>query len=132
MNVTPVSIVIPYKVEGKKLSIWMQKRETEDELFGTLEFPGGKIEPGEDPSFAAIREIKEEAGVQLDQDRLRLATIYSNSLQKKSVCLYVYVYIDNGEFSSSWYSYENRKDFIEKIPPANQAFLDGVLASIAP
>ena len=132
MKITPVSIVIPYKIEEGKLSIWMQKRETKDDLFGALEFPGGKIESGEDPSLAATREIEEETGVLLDKDRLRLATIYSNSLKQKSVCLYVYVYIDNGEFSSNWYLYEDRKDFIEEIPPANQAFLDGVLTNINP
>jgi 8-oxo-dGTP diphosphatase len=34
-------------------------------LAGLWEFPGGKVEPGESPEAAAIRETLEEAGVQI-------------------------------------------------------------------
>jgi 8-oxo-dGTP diphosphatase len=35
-------------------------------LAGLWEFPGGKIEPGESPQAAAIRECREEAGLQVE------------------------------------------------------------------
>lgn len=38
---------------------------------------GGKVEPGESPAMAARREIREEAGVNVDPHRLRLAIVWS-------------------------------------------------------
>lgn len=35
-----------------------------------LMFPGGKPEPGETPTQTAVRETREELGVELDEDRL--------------------------------------------------------------
>jgi 8-oxo-dGTP diphosphatase len=38
------------------------RRAHPPELVGLWELPGGKVEPGEDPSTAAVREIEEELG----------------------------------------------------------------------
>jgi 8-oxo-dGTP diphosphatase len=35
-------------------------------LSGRWEFPGGKVEPGEDPAAAAVREIAEELGCRVE------------------------------------------------------------------
>ena len=37
---------------------------------GCLQFPGGHVEEGEDLALAAIREIKEETGIEIDKEKV--------------------------------------------------------------
>lgn len=59
-----VSAVVVRDAEGKVLNV--RKRGTD-----SLMLPGGKPEAGEDPRDTAIREFREELGVELDPLRLR-------------------------------------------------------------
>ena len=43
--------------------VLMQQRPAGSEHGGLWEFPGGKVEPGEGPSAALVREIDEELGI---------------------------------------------------------------------
>ena len=53
--------------------ILLQKRAPGTRHAGLWEFPGGKIEAGETPENALIREIEEELGLSLDSRRLAFA-----------------------------------------------------------
>ena len=114
--------------------IWMQKRETLDELQGKLEFPGGKIEKDETPILAAIREVQEEVSVSLSDDELELATIFENKLVDKIINLYVFICHSSFKFqdteSSKWFPYGKKESFWLDIPPANQSFLDDIINNI--
>lgn len=48
-------------------------------LAGFAEFPGGKCEPGEEPSVAAKRECLEETGVQVEVQQLLIRRLYEYS-----------------------------------------------------
>ena len=50
--------------------ILMQRRPLRSEHGGLWEFPGGKVEPGEHPGGALVREIAEELGITLRESDL--------------------------------------------------------------
>jgi len=49
----------------KENKIFIARRKPEKSLGGYWEFPGGKIEKGEDPETALARELKEELGMEI-------------------------------------------------------------------
>ena len=57
-----------------------QWRPTHNKL--TLELPGGKLEPGETPEAAAIRELFEETGVSTDKAKLLVSLDLDLSISK--------------------------------------------------
>ena len=54
-------------VDGRVLSA---KRPEGKKLAGLWEFPGGKVEPGERPEAALIRELSEELGIEVSESCL--------------------------------------------------------------
>lgn len=67
LTLVPVVAVAMIHPDGRVL---MQKRAAGKEHGGLWEFPGGKIEPGESPKSAIVREIIEELGIVLDEKAL--------------------------------------------------------------
>jgi len=54
-------------VDGRVL---IAKRPQGKSLAGLWEFPGGKVEPGERPEAALIRELREELGIEVSESCL--------------------------------------------------------------
>lgn len=63
-TVTHASIVVAAAIliEAGRVLITQRKRGTH--LAGAWEFPGGKVEAGEDPRDALARELREEVGIE--------------------------------------------------------------------
>lgn len=75
---TPVLVVAVALIDGEG-RILLQRRRLGGEHGGLWEFPGGKIEPGETPQAAALREIEEELAVRLDPAALVPLTFASDT-----------------------------------------------------
>lgn len=60
MKVLLVSAVALIDVDGRVL---LAQRPEGKSMAGLWEFPGGKVEPGETPEAALIRELQEELGI---------------------------------------------------------------------
>ncbi|ATH09213.1 hypothetical protein BIY24_15055 [Halobacteriovorax marinus] len=129
--VTPVSIVILIRsIEKGSLELWMQERVEDGPLNGLLEFPGGKIEAGEDSHQAAHREFLEEASVSLS--KTFLFKIKTHTYKDRSVCLFVH-FAQGGDVSPAngqWFKFnfnEMSLPYKERLPEVNYEIIDDLL-----
>jgi len=126
-----VSIAIFIKeITDSGFDLWTQVREEEGALYGKWEFPGGKIEPGESPLEACIREVHEEVGILLpSHEKLVLFKYQNYSALHKNICLHVFISQfknlpgDKGQWLNIKYD-EKSTPFEGKIPPINHVIID--------
>jgi 8-oxo-dGTP diphosphatase len=71
-------ILIAQRPEGKTLA-------------GLWEFPGGKVEPGERPEAALIRELAEELGIKVEEPCLAPLTFASHAYPEFHLLMPLYV-----------------------------------------
>ena len=76
MKVLPVSSVALVDRDGRVL---LAQRPEGKPMAGLWEFPGGKVEPGETPEHALIRELEEELGINTWESCLAPLTFASHS-----------------------------------------------------
>jgi 8-oxo-dGTP diphosphatase len=71
--------------------VLVQQRPPGKQMAGLWEFPGGKVETGETPEDALVRELNEELGIVVDPAALNPATFASEKLGDRHLLLLLYV-----------------------------------------
>jgi 8-oxo-dGTP diphosphatase len=84
----PVVAAALVDADGRLL---MQRRPPGKAHAGLWEFPGGKIEAGESPEAALVREIDEELGIVIDGAAARPFTFASAPLGERHLLLLLYI-----------------------------------------
>jgi 8-oxo-dGTP diphosphatase len=84
-------VVVAAALVDRDGRILVQQRPEGLSMAGLWEFPGGKLEAGETPEAALIRELAEELAIDVDHACLAPACFASDTLGDKHLLLLLYV-----------------------------------------
>ncbi|MDX3901222.1 MAG: (deoxy)nucleoside triphosphate pyrophosphohydrolase [Sphingobium sp.] len=87
---TPLLVVAAALVDADG-RVLLQQRPPGKPMPGLWEFPGGKVESGETPEAALIRELLEEVGIETQASCLAPAAFASEPLEGRHLLLLLYV-----------------------------------------
>jgi len=87
----PTVVVVACVLLGPDGSVLLARRPEGRELAGLWEFPGGKIEPAEQPEEALVRELEEELGVRVRREDLVPLTFVSHSYRDFHLLMPLYL-----------------------------------------
>lgn len=91
MEKSPTTLfVVAAALTNETGEILLQKRPVDSQMGGLWEFPGGKVDQGESPEFALVRELKEELGISVDAQDLSPETFASAPLGDRNLVLLLY------------------------------------------
>lgn len=122
-------IIVTAGVIIKDDLLLMAQRSTGEEA-GKWEFPGGKVEPGEDPRAGLKRELQEELGIDAEVGRV-LEVVSVVQRDRHLVLIYFQATIGKGEpeplqcSQVNWFCYEDAEQ-LDK-PPADRLFWESFL-----
>jgi 8-oxo-dGTP diphosphatase len=109
----------------------LQRRPDHKHHGGLWEFPGGKVENGENPRLALCREIAEELGIAIEPQALKPALVADEGLQNPVVLILYSTDRWNGQVAAldnqqwGWFSIEQARtlpmppmdaDLLERLP----------------
>jgi len=87
----PVLLVVACALVDADRRVLIAQRPLDKNMGGLWEFPGGKVETGETPEAAIIRELKEELDIDTKQACLAPLTFASFSYEKFHLLMPLYV-----------------------------------------
>jgi 8-oxo-dGTP diphosphatase len=91
MNGKKLVLVVACALVDTDGRILIAQRPEGKNLAGLWEFPGGKVEPGEQPEAALIRELKEELGIDVTEACLAPLTFASHAYDDFHLLMPLYV-----------------------------------------
>jgi 8-oxo-dGTP diphosphatase len=71
--------------------VLVQKRPDGKPMAGLWEFPGGKVEVGETPEVALIRELYEELNISVEEPDIKPLAFASEALEEQHLVLLLYI-----------------------------------------
>ena len=86
----PLIVVAAALIDGDG-RLLVQQRPEGKAMAGLWEFPGGKVEPGELPEAALIRELHEELGIDVEKACLAPACFANEPLGDRHMILLLYI-----------------------------------------
>jgi 8-oxo-dGTP diphosphatase len=87
----PMLLVAACALLDQEGRVLLAKRPEGRPLAGLWEFPGGKIEAGEEPEAALIRELREELGIEVARQDLTPLTFASHAYPDFHLLMPVYL-----------------------------------------
>ena len=87
----PIVLVVAVALVDVDGRVLLTQRPEGKKLAGMWEFPGGKVEPGEVPEAALIRELKEELGIDVTAACLAPFTFASHEYDDFHLLMPLYV-----------------------------------------
>ena len=130
MRTTVPTVIVAAAVLIESGRVLLTQRKAGTHLAGAWEFPGGKVEPGEDPRDALRRELREETGIDATVGDVVEVTFHRYEDAGKSVLL---LFFQAARAAGSpepravdvaavrWATAEDLRD--EDFPPADVAVL---------
>jgi 8-oxo-dGTP diphosphatase len=87
----PTLIVVAAALVDADGRVLLQQRAPGRQMAGLWEFPGGKLEPGETPEAALVRELREELGIETEEACIAPATFASATLGERHLLLLLFI-----------------------------------------
>jgi len=128
-------IVVAAALVDSAARIFVQQRPPGKAMAGLWEFPGGKLEPGEAPEAALIRELREELDIETEAACLAPAAFGTGDINGRPLLLLLYVcrkwrgMVRPSEAADSRWL-RSHELFALEMPPADQplvAMLDALI-----
>jgi 8-oxo-dGTP diphosphatase len=91
MNPTDFLLVVAAALVDPDGRVLLQRRPPGKSLANLWEFPGGKVEAGETPEVALVRELEEELGIATHESCLAPAAFASEPLDGKHLLMLLYI-----------------------------------------
>lgn len=122
-----IAVAIVERGEGTLVA----RRGEGQHLAGLWEFPGGKIEPGESPADAAVRECREEVGIEVESAELLEVTDFE--YDDRTVRLHFYrcvpLAVDPEAMAADEVRWASREELADlEFPPANERVVRRLLS----
>jgi 8-oxo-dGTP diphosphatase len=91
IKVSGLLLVVAVALVDGEGRVLVQQRPPGKPMAGLWEFPGGKVEPGEVPEAALVRELAEELGIEVATGALVPIAFASEGLGERHLLLLLYV-----------------------------------------